>query len=91
MKGLSSAVGNALNDYKSAVHIKKRDVFAALRAAAEQASIEDSLAEPEINTNSNAQDEAQHTWGAEISVPTARLSQGIGTIMCTTRSRSTKF
>ena len=39
MKGLASAVGNALNDYKLTVHIKKRDVIAASRAASEQASI----------------------------------------------------
>ena len=58
MKGLSSAVGNALKDYKSTAHIKKRDVLAASRAAAERASIEDSTAEPEINTNSDTQDKA---------------------------------
>ena len=34
MEGLTSAGRNALNDYKSTVHIKKRDVLAALRAAA---------------------------------------------------------
>ena len=29
MKGLASAFGNMLNDYKLTVHIKKRDVLAA--------------------------------------------------------------
>ena len=58
MKGLASAVGNTLNDYKSTVHIKKQDVLTALRAAAERASIEDSTVEPEINMNSDAQDKA---------------------------------
>ena len=58
MKELTCAVGNALNDYKSTVHIKKRDVLAASRAAAEWAIIKDSTIEPEINTNSDAQDEA---------------------------------
>ena len=57
MKGLTSDVGNALNDYKLTVHIKKRDVLAASRAAAKHASTNDSTVEPEINTNSNAQDE----------------------------------
>ena len=60
MKGLVSAVGNALNDYKLTAHIKKRDVLAASRAATEQASTEDRTFEPEINTNSDAQDEADH-------------------------------
>ena len=39
MKGL-------VNAYKSTIHIKKRDVLSASRAAAEQASIEDSTVEP---------------------------------------------
>ena len=56
MKGLASAVGNALNAYKSTVHIKKRDVLAASRAAVKQATIEDSTVELEVNTNSNAKD-----------------------------------
>ena len=58
MKGNVSAVRNALNDYKSTVHMKKRDVLAALRVAAERDSIKDSTVKPEINTNSNAQDKA---------------------------------
>ena len=58
MKGLANAVGNALNDYKSAVHIKKRYVLAALRAAAEKSSIEDITVKSEINTNRDAQDES---------------------------------
>ena len=57
MKGLTSAVGNALNTYKSTAHIKKRVVLAASREAAERASIKDSTVEPEINTNIDAQDE----------------------------------
>ena len=39
MKGLTSAVVNALNGYKSKVHIKKRDVIAVSRAAAKRATI----------------------------------------------------
>ena len=54
MKGLASVVGNALNDYKLTVHIKKRDMLVALRVAAELDIIEDSTVEPEINTNSDA-------------------------------------
>ena len=40
------------------MHIKKRDVITASRAAAERASIEDSTVKLDINTNSDAQDEA---------------------------------
>ena len=58
MKGLARAIGNALNAYKSTVHIKQRDVLAAYRAAAKRSRIEDSIVELEINTNSDAQDEA---------------------------------
>ena len=54
MKRLASAVGNALNKYKSTVHIKIRDVLSASKAAAKQAGIEDSTVEPEIDTNSDA-------------------------------------
>ena len=58
MKGLASKVSNALNNYKSTVHIKNRDVLAVLRAASERASTDDSTVEPEIANNSNAQDKA---------------------------------
>ena len=58
MKGLASAVVNALNYFKSTVHIKKRDVVAASRAADEQSNIEYSTLKPEIKTKSDAQDEA---------------------------------
>ena len=58
MKGLASDVGNVLNDYNSTVHIKKRDVLAASRAAKERASTDDSTVKPEIDNNSNAQDKA---------------------------------
>ena len=58
MKGIASDVSNALNDYKSTVHIKKRDVLAEPRAANERASTDNSTVEPEILNNSDAQDEA---------------------------------
>ena len=58
MKGLASAVRNALNNYKLTFHIKKRDVISASRAAAERSNIKDSTVKPEINTNSDTQDEA---------------------------------
>ena len=58
MKVLASAVGNTLNADKSTVHIKKRDVLAASRAAAKRASIKDITVEPEINTNSDEQGDA---------------------------------
>ena len=54
MKGLVSSIGNALNNYKSTIRIKKRDVLSASRAAAKQARFEDSTVEPEINTNGDA-------------------------------------
>ena len=57
MKGLASAVRNALNNYKSTNHIKKRYVLEASRASDERDSIEESTVKPEINTNSDAQDE----------------------------------
>ena len=47
-----------LNNYKSTVHIKKRDVLAASRAAAECASTDDSTVEPEIANNRDAQDKS---------------------------------
>ena len=50
MKGLASAVGNVLNDYKSMVHTKKKDVLVASREASERSSIEDRTVEPEIKT-----------------------------------------
>ena len=58
MKGLASVVGNTLNEYKSTVHIKKRDVLAASRAAAKCASTNDSTVEPDIDNNIDAQDKA---------------------------------
>ena len=58
MKVLASNVENALNDYKSTVHIKKRDVLAALRAAAKRASIGNITVEPDINNNSDAQEKS---------------------------------
>ena len=58
MKGLASNIKNALNEYKSTIHIKKRDVLAASRSAAERASTNDSTLKPEILNNSDAQDKA---------------------------------
>ena len=68
MKGLVSAFGNALNTYKSLVRIKKLDVLAASRAAAERANIEYSTVNPEINTNSDAQDKADCQNGFRLAV-----------------------
>ena len=58
MKGLVSDVGNALNDYKSTVHIKKRDVLASLIGAAKIAITGDSTIKSVIDNNSNTQDKA---------------------------------
>ena len=46
MKGLESAIGNALNHYNLTVHIKKIYVLTASRAASERSRIEDSTVEP---------------------------------------------
>ena len=58
MKGLASDVKNALNKYKSTIHIKKRDVLATSRASAECASTDDSTVDPYISNNSDTQDKA---------------------------------
>ena len=58
MKGLASDIGNTLNDYKSTIQIKKRDVLAASRAAAKRSSTNNSTVEPEIDNNIDAQDKA---------------------------------
>ena len=58
MKGLASDNSNALNEYKSKINIKNRDVLTASRAAANIVSTDKSIVEPEITNNSNAQDEA---------------------------------
>ena len=57
MKVLTRNIKIALNKYKSTIHIKKRDVLAASRAAAKRAITYDSTVESEIMNNSDAQDE----------------------------------
>ena len=54
MKGLTSDVRKALNEYKSTIHIKNRDVLAASRADVERASTDDITVKPEIANISNA-------------------------------------
>ena len=58
MKGLASDKSNALNEYKSAINIKNRDVLAASKVAADLISTDVSTIEPEITTNSDAQEES---------------------------------
>ena len=58
MKGLTSNVRNTLNDYQLTVHIKKRGVLAESRTAAERASTDNSIVEPDIANNSDTQEEA---------------------------------
>ena len=58
MKALGSDVSNALDKYKSIIHIKKIDVLAASRAAANRASTNNSTAEPVIANKSDAQDKS---------------------------------
>ena len=56
MKGLAGDVGNATNDYKSTVHIRKRDVLMASRLTTECASTYNITVKPETDNNINAQD-----------------------------------
>ena len=58
MKGLASDVNNALNKYKSTIHINKIDVIAASRAAVERARTNDSTVKPDVANNSDSQEEA---------------------------------
>ena len=46
MKGLASDINKAINKYKYTINIKKRDVIAASRAAADRASTNDSTVDP---------------------------------------------
>ena len=58
MKGLASDINNALNKYKSTIHINKKDMLAVSRASADRASNDDNTVNPEITNNSKAQDES---------------------------------
>ena len=58
MKGLARNVSNSLNEYKSTIHTKKRDVLVASRAAADCASTDNITVNPEIVNNSDMQDKA---------------------------------
>ena len=58
MKGIASNIRNALNNYKSTINIKKRDVLAASRAAADIVSTNDSTVKTEITNTSDAQEKA---------------------------------
>ena len=58
MKGLASDIKNAINKYKSTINIKKRDVLAVSRVAANIVSTDNSTVEPEITNSSDTQDEA---------------------------------
>ena len=56
MKGLASNINNAINDYKSTIHIKNGDVLMASRAASDRTSTINSNADPYITNNSNSQE-----------------------------------
>ena len=75
MKRLSSNVNNALNKYKSTIHIKNRDVLAASRVAAERASTDNSTVDPEITNNSDAQDKAD--WQNAFRLASIGVKEGI--------------
>ena len=59
MKGLASDNSNALNKYKSTINIKKIDVLVASIADANIITTDSTTTEPEIKSNSDAQDEAE--------------------------------
>ena len=56
MKGLASNVNNVLTEYKSKIHIKKRDVLVAARSAVNRSSTDDSTVDPKITNNKNSQE-----------------------------------
>ena len=58
MKGLVSNISNMINVYRSTINIKKRDVLAASRVAADLVITEDRTVNLEITNSSNSQDEA---------------------------------
>ena len=55
MKGITSNIRNARNEYKSTININKRDVLVAARAAAKRARTDDGPVNPDILNNSDAQ------------------------------------
>jgi hypothetical protein len=57
MKGLASDSTNTLNNYKATISIKKKEVLAASKAAAALLSTTTNVVAPEIENNSDAQDE----------------------------------
>ena len=83
MKGLTSNNSNALNNYKSTINTKNRDVLAASKAATNLISTDAVTAEPEITTNRDAQDKTdrQNVFRlAEISVKEG-IAEGITNIV----------
>ena len=58
MKGLASDTSNVLNEYKSTINIKKRDVLAASIASADIVGTNDRTVKTEITNTSDAQDKA---------------------------------
>ena len=58
MKVLASNTSNKLNNYKSAINIKKKDMLAASRAAVDIVSTNNSTVDPEIANSNDAHDKA---------------------------------
>ena len=75
MKVLASDFNNALNNYKSTLHIKKRDMLVATISAAKRASTDDSTVEPDINNNSDTQDETD--WQNVFRLAAIGVKEGI--------------
>ena len=74
MKGIASDVINVLNEYKSKINIKKRDVPTASRATAKRSSTDDSTVKPEIANSSDVQDEAD--WKNVFRFAVIRVKEG---------------
>ena len=74
MKGLARNVSNAINKYKSTIHIKKRDVLVASRAAANCASTNNITVKPEIVNNSDAQD--KYDWQNVLRLAAIGVKEG---------------
>ena len=75
IKGLASDVRNALNNYKSTVHIKKRDMLKASRTAAEFDITNKSIVKLGIANSSNAQDKAY--WQNVFRLAAIGVKEGI--------------
>ena len=85
MKGHARNVKNALNEYKSMIHIKKRDLLVASIVAADCSSTDDSTVEPESSNRINPQekDDCQNVFQLAVIGVKEGISEGIANIVRT--------